>query len=86
MYKKKILILLIIVGLLIGGHFLYQGFSKERVTILYTNDLQGRILPYEARWVEKEKKPLVGGSAALATKSPGIQGRIVARDAQKNGK
>jgi 5'-nucleotidase/UDP-sugar diphosphatase len=67
MYKKKILILLLIIGLLIGGYFFYQGISQEKVTILYTNDLQGRILPYEARWVEGEEKPLVGGSAALAT-------------------
>ncbi|HEA47282.1 MAG TPA: bifunctional metallophosphatase/5'-nucleotidase [bacterium] len=73
MFKKKILISLIVVGLLIGGYFFYQGFSKEKVTILYTNDLQGRILPYVARWVEKEEKPLVGGSAALATCLKGMR-------------
>ncbi len=66
--KKKILILsIVVIGLLIGGHFFYQGLSKEKVSILYTNDLQGRILPYEARWVEKDPKPLIGGSASLAT-------------------
>jgi len=73
MYKKKILILLLIAALLTGGYFFYQGFSKEKVTILYTNDLQGRILPYEARWVEGEEKPLVGGSAALATCLKGMR-------------
>lgn len=73
MHKKKLLILLIVIGLLVGGYFLYQGLSKEKVTILYTNDLQGRILPYEARWVEKEPKPLVGGSAALATCLKGMR-------------
>jgi len=74
MFKKKLLILLIVVGLLIGGYFFYyQGFSKEKVTILYTNDLQGRILPYEASWVGGEKKPLVGGSAALATCLKGMR-------------
>jgi len=73
MSKKKLFVLLIVTGLLIGGYFFYQGFSKEKVTILYTNDLQGRILPYEARWVEKEQKPLVGGSAALATCLKGIR-------------
>ncbi len=72
MYKKKILTLLL-VGLLIGGYFFYQGLSKERVTILYTNDLQGRILPYGARWVEGEEKPLVGGSTALATCLKGMR-------------
>ncbi|MCG2678282.1 metallophosphoesterase, partial [bacterium] len=35
--------------------------------------MQGRILPYEARWVEEEKKPLVGGSAALATCLKGMR-------------
>lgn len=75
MYMKKILILLLIavVGLLTGGYFFYQGFSKEKVTILYTNDLQGRILPYAARWVEGEEKPLVGGNAALATCLKGMR-------------
>lgn len=73
MNKKKILISLIVVGLLIGGYFLYQGLPKEKVTIVYTNDLQGRILPYEARWVEKEPKPLVGGSATLATCLKGMR-------------
>lgn len=73
MFKKKLLVSLIVVGLLIGGYFFYQGLSKEKVTILYTNDLQGRILPYEARWVEKEPKPLIGGSAALATCLKGMR-------------
>ncbi len=73
MYKKKVLNLLIVIGLLIGGYFLYQGLSKEKVTILYTNDLQGRILPYEARWVEKEPKPLIGASASLATCLKGMR-------------
>ncbi len=73
MSKKKILVSLIVVALLIGGYFFYQGFSKEKVTILYTNDLQGRILPYETRWVEGEEKPLVGGSAALATCLKGMR-------------
>jgi len=73
MFKKKLLTLLIVVGLLIGGYFFYQGLPKEKVTILYTNDLQGRILPYEARWVEKEPKPLIGGSASLATCLKGMR-------------
>jgi 2',3'-cyclic-nucleotide 2'-phosphodiesterase (5'-nucleotidase family) len=73
MFKKRLFALLIITGLLIGGYFFYQGLSKEKVTILYTNDLQGRILPYEARWVEGEEKPLVGGNAALATCLTGMR-------------
>ncbi|MBA7714461.1 Mannosylglucosyl-3-phosphoglycerate phosphatase [subsurface metagenome] len=73
MSKKKIIVSLIVVALLIGFYFFYQGFSKEKVTILYTNDLQGRILPYEARWVEKDPKPLVGGSATLATCLKGMR-------------
>lgn len=64
MNKKRYLVLIF---LFLFGYFLYSGLSKEKVTILYTNDLQGRILPYEARWVEGGKKPLIGGSASLAT-------------------
>lgn len=73
MFKKRSFVLLIVTGLLIGGYFFYQGLSKEKVIILYTNDLQGRILPYEARWVEGEEKPLVGGNAALATCLKGMR-------------
>ncbi|MCG2676318.1 bifunctional metallophosphatase/5'-nucleotidase, partial [bacterium] len=57
------------------------------VTILYTNDLQGRILSYEARESQRtqrelkraqrrglgEAKPLIGGSASLATCLKGMR-------------
>lgn len=88
MSKKRLLTLIVAIALLIGvGYFLYSGLSKERVTILYTNDLQGRILPYEARGPQRtqrelkraqrrglsKEKPLIGGSAALATCLKGMR-------------
>lgn len=39
----------------------------ERITVVFTNDIHGALLPFEAFWVRREPRPMAGGMASVAT-------------------